>query len=328
MTKMPTRRRSLMILGAAALPLTAPARAADYPSGPVTFIVSFPAGGSIDVVMRAMAGPLQQLLGKPIVIENRAGAGGVLATGDVVKAAPDGQTLLAAASSLAANPTLMKSLPFDTLKDLQPVSLVFRTPLVLVADPKLPVHSVKELVALLKQKPGQIDFGHGGPGSAIHLAAELFQVMTGTQMTGVSYRGAPLALNDVIGGHVALMFADAGSVTGQIAAGTVRPLGVSSTVRVPALPDVPTIAEAGVAGFDAVGWTLICAPAATPKPIVDRLSGELARAAAAPEVHALMVKLGTIPVQSPPPAELQKFLAAEIEHWGDLIKRAGAANTL
>ena len=328
MTKMPTRRRSLMILGAAALPPASPARAADYPSGPVTFIVSFPAGGSIDVVMRAMAGPLQQQLGKPIVIENRAGAGGVLATGDVVKATPDGQTLLAAASSLAANPTLMKSLPFDTLKDLQPVSLVFRTPLVLVVDPKLPVHSVKELVALLKQKPGQINFGHGGPGSAIHLAAELFQAMTGTQMTGVSYRGAPLALNDVIGGHVALMFADAGSVTGQIAAGTVRPLGVSSTERVPALPDVPTIAEAGVAGFDAVGWTLICAPAATPKPIVDRLSGELARAAAAPEVHGLMVKLGTIPVQSPPPSELKKFLASEIERWGDLIKRAGAANTL
>ena len=325
---MPTRRRSLMILGAAALPLTSSARAADYPSGPVTFVVSFPAGGSIDVVMRAMAGPLQQQLGKPIVIENRAGAGGVLATGDVVKAAPDGQTLLAAASSLAANPTLMKSLPFDTLKDLQPVSLVFRTPLVLVVDPKLPVHSVKELVALLKGKPGQIDFGHGGPGSAIHLAAELFQAMTGTQMTGVSYRGAPLALNDVMAGHVALMFADAGSVTGQIAAGTVRPLGVSSTERVPALPDVPTIAEAGVAGFDAVGWTLICAPAATPKPIVERLNAELKKAAAAPEVQSLMIKLGTVPVQSPAPAELQKFLAAEIERWGDLIKRAGVANTL
>jgi tripartite-type tricarboxylate transporter receptor subunit TctC len=320
--------RRLMILGAAALPLTSPVRAADYPSGPVTFIVSFPAGGSIDVVMRAIAGPLQQQLGKAIVIENRAGAGGVLATGDVVKATPDGRTLLAAASSLAANPTLMKSLPFDTLKDLQAVSLVFRTPLVLVVDPKLPVHSVKELIALLKQKPGQINFGHGGPGSAIHLAAELFQVMTGTQMIGVSYRGAPLALNDVMAGHVSLMFADAGSVTGQIAAGTVRPLGVSSQQRVPALPDVPTIDEAGVAGFDAVGWTLICAPAATPKPIVERLSEELTKAAETPEVHALMVKFGTIPVHSPPPAELEKFLAAEIDRWGDLIKRAGVANTL
>ena len=327
-----TRRRSLLIFGAAALPLSAPAlspaSAAEFPSGPITFIVSFPAGGSIDEVMRAMAAPLQKQLGKPIVVENRAGAGGVLATGDVAKANPDGLTLLAAASSLAASPTLVKSLPFDTLKDLQAVSLVFRTPLVLVVNPQLPVHSVKELVALLKQKPGQINFGHGGPGSAIHLAAELFQAMTGTQMTGVSYRGAPPALNDVMAGHVALMFADAGSVTGQIAAGTVRPLGVSSTVRVPALPDVPTIDEAGVPGFDAVGWTLICAPSATPKPIVDRLSHELAKAAETPEVHALIVKLGTIPVHSPPPAELQKFLASEIDRWGDLIKRAGVANSL
>jgi tripartite-type tricarboxylate transporter receptor subunit TctC len=323
-----TRRSSLMLLSGAVLPLPSLAQAAEFPSGPITVVVSFPAGGSIDVVMRAMAGPLQRQFGKAIVIENRPGAGGVVATGDVTKAAPDGQTLLAAASSLAANPTLVKSLPFDTLKDLQAVSLVFRTPLVLVVDPKLPVHSIKELVELLKQQPGKIDFGHGGPGSAIHLAGELFQVMTGTQMTGISYRGAPLALNDVMAGHVALMFADAGSVTGQIAAGMVRPLGVSSMQRVPALPDVPTIDEAGVPGFDAVGWTLICAPAATPKPIVERLSDELAKAAAAPEVHALMIKLGTIPVQSPPPAELQTFLAAEITRWGDLIKRAGVADTL
>jgi tripartite-type tricarboxylate transporter receptor subunit TctC len=199
---------------------------------------------------------------------------------------------------------------------------------VLVVNPKLPVHSVAELIALLKSKPGQINYAHGGPGSAIHLAAELFQKMTDTRMTAVSYRGAPLGLNDVMGGHVALMFADAGSVTGQIKAGMVRPLGVSSTTRVPVLPDVPTIAEAGVPGFDAVGWTLVSVPAATPKPIVDRLSAELAAAAATPEVKALIVKLGTIPVQSPPPAQLQKFLASEIAHWGELIRQAGAANTL
>ena len=325
---MVTRRRALTIFSAVALNLDGPASAAEYPSGPVTFIVSFPAGGSTDVVVRALAGPLQKQLGKPIVVENRAGAGGVLATGDVAKAAPDGLTLLAAASSLAASPTLVKSLPFDTLRDLQAISLVFRTPLVLVVDPQLPVKSVAELIALLKQKPGQINFGHGGPGSAIQLAAELFQAMTGTQMTGVSYRGAPLALNDVMAGHVALMFADAGSVIGQIAAGTVRPLGVSSTVRVPALPSVPTIDEAGVPGFEAVGWTLICAPSATPAPIIDRLSDELAKAAETPEVQSLITKLGTIPVHSPSPAELQKFLASEISRWGDLIRRAGVANSL
>ncbi len=324
-----TRRSMLVapILAGAGMPF-AFAAADNFPAGPVTFIVSFPAGGSIDVVTRAMAVKLQNQLGKPVVVENRAGASGVIATGDVAKAAPDGLTLLAAASSLAANPTLFKSLPFDTLKSLQAVSLVFRTPLVLVVNPSFPAHSVKELVRLLKEKPGQIDFGHGGPGSAIHLAAELFQAMTGTKMNGISYRGAPLALNDVMAGHVALMFADAGSVTGQINAGTVRALGVSSTSRVPALPDVPTIAEAGVPGFDAVGWTLICAPAATPKPIVDRLSAELSKAAQTPEVQSLIIKLGTIPVQSPSPAELQKFLAAEIGRWGDLIQRAGAANTL
>ena len=324
-------RRSLLLaplLAGAVAPLSIAARADDYPSGPITIIVSFPAGGSTDVVVRAVAAKLQERLGKSVIVENRAGAGGVIATTDVVRAAPDGLTLLAAPSALVANPTLFKSLPFDTLKDLQPLSLVFRTPLVLVVNPALPVHSVADLIALLKQKPGQIDFAHGGPGSAIHLAGELLQTMTGTKMTAVAYRGAPLGLTDVMAGHVALMFADAGTVVAQINAGSVRALGVSSTVRVPALPDVPTIAEAGVPGFDAVGWTMICAPAATPKPIVDKLAVALDAAAETPDVQALIVKLGTIPVKSPPPAELDKFLAAEIDRWGDIIKRAGVANTL
>ena len=320
-------RRSLLVAGAL-VPWGFAARADDFPSGPVKIIVSFPAGGSIDVVMRAMAPPLQARLGKPVVIENRAGAGGVLAESAVAKAEPDGLTLLADASALAANPTLFRSLPFDTLKDLQPVSLVFRTPLALVVNPALPVHSVTELIDLLKQKPGQIDFGHGGPGSAIHLAAELFQIMTGTTMTGIAYRGAPLALNDVMAGRVALMFADAGSVTGHINSGQVRALGVSSTERVPALPDVPTIAEAGVPGFEAVGWTLVCAPAATPTPIIDTLGAALAAAAAAPEVRALMLQLGTLPVPSPSPAELHRWLELEIDRWGKLVERAGVAKSL
>ncbi len=325
---MQTRRSVLAALsGALSLPAFA-ALADDYPSGPVKIVVSFPAGGSIDVVMRAMAAPLQAKLGKPVVIENRAGAGGVVAEGAVAKADPDGLTLLADASALAANPTLFKALPFDTLKDLQPVSLVFRTPLALVVNPELPVHSVKELIALLKQKPGQINFGHGGPGSAIHLAAELLQIMTGTTMTGIAYRGAPLALNDVIAGRVSLMFADAGSVSGQIKAGQVRALGVSSTERVPALPDVPTIAEAGVPGFEAVGWTLVCVPAATPKPIQARLNEALGAAAHTPEVQALMAQLGTLPVTSPSPAELTPWLASEIDRWGKLVEKAGVAKSL
>ena len=325
-------RRSVIIAfsGAFSCALTLPGLGAraDYPSGPIKIIVSFPAGGSIDVIMRAMAAPLQARLGKPIVIENRAGAAGVVAEGAVAKADPDGLTLLADASALAANPTLFKSMPFDTLKDLQPVSLVFRTPLALVVNPDVPAKSIKELIALLKEKPGQINFAHGGPGSAIHLAGELFQIMTDTTMTGVAYRGAPLALNDVIAGRVALMFADAGSVSGQIKAGRVRALGVSSTVRVPALPDIPTIAEAGVPGFEAVGWTLVCAPAATPKPILDTLSAAFAAAAETPEVHALMLQLGTLPVKSESPAELKPWLASEIDRWGKLVERAGVAKSL
>lgn len=304
------------------------AHAAGYPSGPVKLIVNFPPGGSLDTVTRALAQKLQPLLGEAVVVEDRPGAGGMLGTAVVAKAAPDGLTLLSSASALAANPTLFKSMPFDTLKDLQAISLVFRTPLVLVVNPKLPVASINELIALLKEKPDQVTFGHGGPGSAIHLAAELFQVMTDTKMVGVGYHGAPPALIDVIAGRVSLMFADVGAVLAQIKAGQVRALGVSSTERVPALPDVPTISDAGVPGFDAVGWTLICAPAATPKPIIDRLATELSAAAQAPDVQSLIIKLGNLPVKSPPPDELQKFLASEIGRWGELVERAGVAKSL
>jgi len=317
---------ALIVQAVVAQTITA-AQAQTYPTGPITIVVSFPPGGSIDAVLRAMAPKLQERLGKPVVVENRAGGGGVIATVAVAKAAPDGHMLLASASSLASNPALFKALPFDTLKDLQAVSLVFRTPLVLVVNPGLPVTSVADLVALAKQKPGEISFAQSGPGSAVHLAAELFQAMTGTRMNGIAYRGAPPALNDVMAGHVALMFADAGSVMSLIAAGKVRALGVTSTTRVPALPDVPTIAQAGVDGFDAEGWTMIAVPAATPAPIVERLQKEFALAAATPDVQALMIRLGLIPVASPPPAEVQKFLAAEITRWGGIIEKAGVAKS-
>jgi tripartite-type tricarboxylate transporter receptor subunit TctC len=324
-----TRRLMLLLaaLNTLTLPACAQAWAQGYPAGPVTIVVSFPAGGSVDVVTRAIAPKLQERLGKPVVVENRVGGGGVIATNAVAKAAPDGLTLLASASSLAANPKLAKSLPFDTLGDLQSVSLIFRTPLVLVVNPSLPVKSVAELVALLKQKPGELNYAHGGPGSAIHLAAELLKTSTGVSMNGVAYRGAPLGLNDVMAGHVTLMFSDIGATIGNIAAGKVRALGVTSTTRVPALPDVPTIAEAGVPGFDAVGWTMISVPKATPQPVVDRLASDFRAITALPEIQALITKLGNIPVDSPSPAELQKFLVSEIDRWGNIVERAGVAQT-
>ncbi len=307
--------------------VSAPARPDDFPSGPIKFLVAFPPGASADVIMRAVAAKMQPRLGKPIVVENKAGASGMLAAGDVAKADPDGLTLLAAPSSLASNPTLFKSMPFDTLKDLQPVSPVFRTPLVLIVNANLPVKSVDELIALLKQKPG-IYYAHGGPGSAINLAAEMFQTMTNTKMNGVSYRGTLPALNDLIGGQVQLMFADIGGAIGQISAGQVHALAVTSTARVPVLPNVPTIAEAGVPGFEAEGWTLVCAPAATPQPIVDKLSAEINLAAATSDVQKLIIQLDTLPTKSPPPAELKTFLASEIDRWGKLIERSGAARSL
>ena len=303
------------------------ARAQDYPTGPITFVVPFPPGGSIDAVLRAMAPKLQERMGKPVLIENRAGGGGVIATAAVAKSQPDGHTVFAAPSLLAANPKLYKTLPFDTLKDLQMVAILFHTPLALVINPDLPAKTVPELIALLKQKPGEISFAHSGPGSSLYLTASLFQAMTGTRMNGVAYRGAPPGLNDVMAGHVALMFADMGTVVAQIAAGKVRALGVSSTKRVPAAPNIPTIAEAGVPGFDAVGWTLMCVPSATPKPIVDRLHAELTAVAAMPDIQALVVKLGTVPAETTPPAALQKFLASEIDRWGDIIERAGVARS-
>jgi tripartite-type tricarboxylate transporter receptor subunit TctC len=321
-------RRSLLSAAVGALVIAAaPGWAQDFPSGPITFVVPFPPGGSIDVILRAMAPKLQERLGKPVVIENRTGGGGVIATAYVAKSPPDGHTLFASASLLAANPKLYKTLPFDTLKDLQMVALLFHTPLALVVNPDMPAKSVPELIALLKAKPDQISFAHAGPGSSLHLAAELFQTMTGTKMNGVAYRGAPPALNDVMAGHVSLMFADMGTVVAQIAAGKVRALGVTSTTRVPAAPDIPTIAEAGVPGFDAVGWTIICVPAATPKPIVNRLHAELKAVAAMPDIQAMSIRLGAIPVESPSPDEVQKFLASEIDRWGDIIERAGVARS-
>ncbi len=325
-----TTRRLVLATLAFLVPLAgavAPARAQEFPNRTITMVVPFPPGGGIDAVLRAMAPKLQERLGKPVVIENRAGGGGVTGTTFVAKSPPDGHTLFAAASLLAANPRLFKTLPFDTLNDLQSVALLFRTPLVLVVNPGVPAKTVAELVALAKAKPGEISYAHSGPGSSLHLAAELFQSMTGTKMNGVAYRGAPQGMNDVMAGHVAVMFADTGSAVAQIAGGQVRALGVSSTTRVPVAPDIPTIAEAGVAGFDAVGWTLMLVPAATPKPIVERLHAELKAVVAMPDIQALIVRLGAIPVDSGSPAELQKFLASEIDRWGDLIERAGAARS-
>ena len=325
---MPSRRLVIAGLSCAALQqFGIPALANDFPNRPVTFINPFPPGGGIDVLLRAMAPVLQQRLGKPVLVENKAGAGGNIAAHTVARSPADGHTLYTAPSTFAGNPKIYKELPFDTLKDFQAISLLMRTPYFLVVNPQVPAKTVPELISLLKQKPGEFSYGHSGLGGALHLAAAMFQAMSGTKMAGVGYRGAPPAFNDVIAGHIPLMFVDTGTALAHIAEGKVRALGVSSTERIPAAREIPTIAEAGLPGFDAVGWMLICAPAGTPSSTVDRLASELKSVASSTEVKDLMIKLGNLPVSSPSPSELQRFLADEIQRWGNLIEQVGAAKS-
>ena len=314
--------------GAAIAAITgAPVQAQNYPSKPVTLIVPWAPGGAIDGVCRALAPKLAERLGQPVVIEHRAGAGATIGTAAVAKAAPDGHTLVMAGSaSLALAPTIFKKLPYDPTKDFAPVAYAVRTPFALVVHPSLPVKSVADLVKLAKEKPGQLNYGSGGPGSPHHLYTELLKSLTGIELTHVPYKGSAPALNDVVAGHIHLMFSDPLPVLPQIEAGTVRALGVSSTNRWSTAPDIPTIAET-VPGFDAVGWAMVVAPAGTPKAIVQRLHAELVAVAAMPEVAAQITKLGFFPVASPPVDELQHFINREIERWAKVVQQAGLAGT-
>jgi tripartite-type tricarboxylate transporter receptor subunit TctC len=307
--------------------LTAPAVSAqDYPTRPITLIVPWPAGGSVDGLSRALAPELARRLGTPVVIENRPGVGSTLGTAAVAKAAPDGYTLaMGGSASLAVAVTAHKRLPYHPTTDFAPVALIARIPFVLVVHPSLQVSTVTDLVRLAKDKPGRLFYGSGGPGSPHHLCAELLKSMTGIEMTHVPYKGSAPALTDVVGGHISLMFSDPVPALPQIKAGNLRALGVSSITRWPPAPEIPTIAEAGVPGFDAVGWVVVVAPANTPREIVMRLHTELRTIVSVPEIEDRLMKLGIVPVASPPPAELQHFLSSEIERWATVVRQAGLA---
>jgi tripartite-type tricarboxylate transporter receptor subunit TctC len=299
----------------------------EYPSRQVTFVLPFAPGGAIDIFARSFAQKLTDKFGKPFVVENRPGAGTVLAANSVARAAPDGYTIFVSPSPLAINATLYKKLPYDTAKDFMPVAYVADIPLVLVVHPSLPVKSIPELVTYAKANPGKLSYASSGTGTTLHLSGELLKTMTGIQMTHVPYKGGPPALNDVVAGHVQLVFADPSSAIQQIRAGRVRPLGVTSTVRLPSAPDIPPIAEAGVPGFAAVSWTVFLAPAKAPQPIAAKLHAELTALAATPEIRAQTVKLGMIPVTSPSLADLRGFMPQQIDRWGKLVRQAGIAGS-
>jgi len=313
----------LVLVFAAALP----ARTQDYPAKQVTFVLPFTPGGAIDLCARFLAQQLTDRLGKPFVVENRPGAGTVLASNLVAKAAPDGYTILVAPSPLATNATLHKQLPYDPAKDFAPIARVADIPFVLVVHPSMPVRTVPELIQYARARPGQLSYASSGSGSTLHLAGELFKSMTGIEMTHVPYRGGPPALNDVVAGHVNLMFADPASAVAQIREGRVRPLGVTSLMRIPTAPDIPPIAEAGLPGFEAVSWTLLVAPAATPPAIVNKLHAELKSVVASPEGQRQIIGFGMLPFDSPPPEELKPFLRAEILRWGKVVQQAGIAGS-
>jgi tripartite-type tricarboxylate transporter receptor subunit TctC len=292
-----------------------------YPSKPVRLIVPFAPGGNVDIVTRVIARKLTENLGQQVVVDNRGGAGGVIGTELAARAPSDGYTLLMVTASHVTNPGLRK-LPYDTEKDFAAIAIVVDVPVILVVHPSLPVRTVPELVALAKAKPGQLNYGSGGNGTGAHLAAELLKSAAAVNLVHIPYKGIGLALVDLLGGQIQMMFSAMPSVMPHVRQGRLRALGVAAAQRSPALPDVPTIRETGIPGVEAsVSFTLL-APAATPKKIIEHLNSEIVKALHAPEIKERLVSEGAMPVGSSPD-EARRFLAGEIARWGKVTKALG-----
>jgi len=316
----------MLALRAAAVLLAATAAAAhaQYPNKPIRMVVPFPAGGTTDIMARAVAAELQKSFGQPVVVDNKAGAGGNIGSDFVAKAAPDGYTLLmGTVGTHAINVTLYPKMPYDAVKDFAPVSLVAGVPNILVAAPAYPVNSVKELIDAAKKDPAAVTFASSGSGTSIHLSGELFKLLTGTQMTHVPYKGSSAAIPDVMSGQVNVMFDNAPSVMPHIKGGKLKAIAVTSGKRSPALPNVPTIAEAGVPGFEASSWFGVLAPAGTPKDIVDKLSQAIVKALQTPEMKERMAGQGADAVGNTP-EQFGAHIKAEIDKWAKVVKASGA----
>ncbi len=312
-------------VAAAIVALSTPAHAQDFPTRPVTIVVPFTPGGAGDILSRMIGPRLEQKWGKSIVVENKPGAGGVIGAVAVQKAAPDGHTLMVAPSAvLAINVSVFKSLPYDPLTDFIPLAFAAQTPFVLIVNPDLPVRSVAELIAYAKEKRGALSYATSGAGTPHQLFAELLKTMTGIAMTHVPYKGSLPALNDVVAGHVPLMFIDMGPALGMLRAGKVRPLGVSTVARLAQLPDVPPIGDS-VPGFGAASWQMAVAPAKTPRPVVDKLHDDLKAVFDLPEIKQHIAQNGMVPLASPPVEEMQAFVKSEIARWGKVAEQAGVA---
>jgi tripartite-type tricarboxylate transporter receptor subunit TctC len=301
----------------------AAAGAQSWPARPVTFIVPFAPGGGTDITARTLAARLTQKWGQSVLVENRGGAGGILGAEAVAKAKPDGTTLLIANVGITSiNPALYAKLPYDPDRAFTPISLVCELPFVLMASPAFPPNTVKELVAYAKAKPGEVTFASSGAGGSPHLTAEIFQAATGTKMTHIPYKGGGPAMIDLMSGQVNILFASVLEGSGHIKAGKLKGLAISHSKRNPALPDVPTLAEAGVKDAESGSWIALLAPAGTPASIIERANADVKEAVSIPEVREKLIAQGAVP-QASTPKELQALIDADLRRYGAIIRAQG-----
>lgn len=321
-----TKSRLLLSFFATSLAfaLNQSAGAQAYPVKPVRLVVPFPAGGGSDNIGRVLVPRLSELLGQQVFVDNRAGAGGSIGTETVVRSPPDGYTLvLASTSEIAVNPAIYSKLGYDTLKDLVPVAMVASSPMVLIVPPSLPVKNIGDFIALAKAKPGGLNIASAGNGSFTHLAGELFRSMTGLTWTHVPYKGAPPAIGDLASGRVDAMFSTMPAAMGSIKGGLVRAIAISSKTRMPTLPDVPTVIESGVTGYEPEYWYGVFVPAATPKDIVAKLADAVAKAVQSPDVAANLVSQGASPATMTS-TQFAGYVKDEWARWGEVVKDSGA----
>ncbi|QIL83473.1 tripartite tricarboxylate transporter substrate binding protein [Diaphorobacter sp. HDW4A] len=308
---------------ALALPFAATAND-NFPNKPITIVVPFSAGGTTDILARVIAQDLGKQLGQTVVVDNRAGAGGNIGGALAARAPADGYTLfMGTVGTHAINEALYKKMPFNPGKDFQPLSRVANVPNLLVANPNQPFRTVPELIAYAKAHPGQVNFGSSGSGSSIHLSGELFKMMAKVDMVHVPYKGSAPAVTDLLGNQIAIMFDNMPSAISHVRAGKLRPIAVTTAKRSPELPDVPTIAEAGVPGYEATSWFGLFTTAGTPKPVVDKLSAALAKSLAAPAVRNKIKEQGG-EVVSETPEQFAAFIKTEADKWAKVVKASGA----
>ena len=319
------RRNFLSATGASALVAALPQNllAQSYPNKPIKFVVGFAPGGATDVVGRLMAKKIGDALGQPIIIENRAGGSSNIGAEAVVRAAPDGYTFYVCAITSAINVSLFPKLPFDFAKDFEPVALFANVPNILVVHPSVPAKTVKELIDYARAQPGKLSYASSGAGTSIHLSGELFKMLAKVDMVHIPYKGSAPAMTDMIGGQVQVMFDNMPSALPHVKGGKLRALAVTSAQRSPSAPDIPTMGEAGVAGFDVQSWFGLVAPKGTPKDIIARLNAEAVKALASADIKERFMDLGAVPGPMSPEA-FGEYIRSEIIRWGEVVKVSGA----